>query len=96
MKRATNKTEHRMAPPNLRASQARVYQMFRLYGDITDAQLIEYLHSMEKGAGLKVMSPSGARTRRKELVDKGLIRDTGRNAIVEGRSVTVWGLVPHV
>ncbi|HTJ62135.1 MAG TPA: hypothetical protein VL333_13170 [Candidatus Saccharimonadales bacterium] len=52
---------------NLRASQARVLNMFVLYGDMNDKQLITYLHDAEKAAGLKLMSDSGVRTRRSEL-----------------------------
>lgn len=51
----------------LRASQARVLAMFKLYGDLYDKQLIEYLHDAERSAGLKPMSPSGVRSRRNEL-----------------------------
>jgi hypothetical protein len=53
---------------NMRASQARVLAMFKLYGDLTDEQLLTYLHDAERAAGFaKVMSPSGARSRRSEL-----------------------------
>lgn len=52
---------------NLRASQARVLAMFKLYGDLTDEKLTMYLHDAEKAAGLKPMSPSGVRSRRNEL-----------------------------
>lgn len=52
---------------HMRASQARVLAMFKLYGDLHDKQLIEYLHDAEKSAGLKPMSESGARSRRSEL-----------------------------
>lgn len=51
----------------LRASQARVLNMFKLYGDMHDAQLLAVLHDAEKSAGMKPMSPSGARSRRSEL-----------------------------
>ena len=52
----------------MRASQARVLAMFKLYGDLHDKQLIEYLNAAEKDAGFKrLMSPSGVRSRRSEL-----------------------------
>jgi hypothetical protein len=51
----------------LRASQARVLAMFKLYGDMHDKQLLTNLHDAEKAAGLKPMSPSGVRSRRSEL-----------------------------
>lgn len=53
--------------PKLRASQARVLQMFKLYGDLHDKALITYLHDAERSAGMKPMSPSGVRSRRSEL-----------------------------
>lgn len=51
----------------LRASQARVLNMFVLYGDMHDHQLAEYLHDAERQAGLPLMSDSGVRSRRSEL-----------------------------
>lgn len=51
----------------IRASQLRVKNMFVLYGDMNDKQLLAVLHEAEKAAGLKVMSPSGVRSRRSEL-----------------------------
>lgn len=77
----------------LRASQARVLAMFKLYGDLHDQALVTYLNDMEKAAGLPPMSPSGARTRRSELVKLGKLRETGQ-VVANGRHVTVWGLVP--
>lgn len=38
------------------------------------------------------ISPSGLRTRRRELLDDGLVRDTGeRRTLPTGRSAIVWG-----
>lgn len=54
-------------PTKLRAGQARVLNMFKLYGDMHDKQLQDYLHDAERGAGMKLMSDSGVRTRRSEL-----------------------------
>lgn len=58
----------------LRASQARVLSMFKLYGDMHDKQLMDYLHDAEKAAGLKPMSPSGVRSRRSELARPNMER----------------------
>lgn len=77
----------------MRPSQARVHAMFKLYGDMHDKQLMEYLHDMEKAAGFpKLMSPSGIRSRRAELVTAGVLRDTGKREQVDGRNVIVWGI----
>lgn len=77
----------------LRASQARVLAMFKLYGDMHDKQLKEYLHDAEKEMGFtKLMSDSGIRTRRSELVSLGKLRDTGRREKVDGHNCIVWGL----
>ena len=41
-----------------------------------------------------VLSPSGARTRRAELVVKGLVYDTGeRVTLLSGRRAIVWSAV---
>lgn len=59
---------------NMRASHARVLAMFKLYGDMTDEQLAEYLHDAERQGGLKLMSPSGIRSRRSELAKENMER----------------------
>lgn len=52
---------------NIRASHKRVLAMFRTYGDMTDETLAEYLNEAAKDTGIKLMSPSGVRSRRSEL-----------------------------
>lgn len=52
---------------NLRASHRRVLAMFRAYGDMTDETLAEYLNEAARDTGVKMMSPSGVRSRRSEL-----------------------------
>jgi hypothetical protein len=56
---------------------------------MTDLQLVEYLAS--KG---HTFTPSGARTRRAELVSMGLLVDTGKRVLnpQTGRNSTVWGV----
>lgn len=52
----------------LRPSQARILAMFKMYGDMHDKQLVDYVHDAEKMAGFKkLMSQSGVRSRRNEL-----------------------------
>lgn len=52
----------------LTATQQRVLNCFRLYGDMTDVALVKNLNAMERDAGLtRFTSASGARSRRKDL-----------------------------
>jgi hypothetical protein len=56
----------------------------------TDPQLIEAYRKLKRAPQA---SESGIRTRRAELVDKGLVADTGKRAKTPfGRQATVWGL----
>lgn len=67
----------------LRESQKVVLRMLQESGPMTDERLAYYL--------MGVLSPSGARTRRAELVDKGLVYDTGeRDRLISGRRAIVW------
>ncbi|MEP6990088.1 MAG: hypothetical protein ABJA80_04090 [bacterium] len=69
---------------SVRASHRRVLAMFKLYGDMTDEQLAESIREAEKDAGLvKLMSPSGVRSRRSELAKPNMDRlDEISNEIV--------------
>lgn len=79
---------------NLRASQALVLNMFRAYGEMNDKDLLDRVHATQRDLGLtKVMSPSGVRSRRAELVTLGKVKDTGHRENVDGRNVIVWGIV---
>lgn len=70
----------------LRASQREVYDLFLLNGDMTDEQVAD----VAVIRGVK-QSPSGLRTRRKELVEGGMLEDSGRRASLRsGRSSIVW------
>lgn len=70
----------------LRSSQREVYDLFLLNGDMTDEQVAD----VAVIRGVK-QSPSGLRTRRKELVEGGMLEDSGRRAALRsGRSSIVW------
>lgn len=69
---------------NLRASQDAVLATFWRFGPMTDQELVD------RYAG-PPQSTSGLRTRRHELVDRGLIRDSGeRRKLESGRLAIVW------
>lgn len=56
----------------------------------TDPQLIEAYRKLKRAP---LASESGIRSRRAELVDKGLVDDTGKRSTTPfGRKATVWGL----
>ena len=72
-------------PAKLRESQKTVYRRLFRHGPMTDTDLVRVV------AGL---SPSGIRTRRRELVDLGLVVDTGdRVTLPSGRKSIVWAVV---
>lgn len=81
---------------NLRASHLRVLNMFVLYGDMTDEQLAEVLHDAERQGGLKLMSPSGIRSRRSELSKPNMdrldemLREMGDGIELSGKTLDQW------
>lgn len=76
-----------ITPEKLRESQRIVLDFFRAWGPSTDEYLCYRLEDE--------MSPSGARTRRSELVAMGLVRDSGRKDVLRsGRKAIVWESVP--
>lgn len=73
----------------VRESQELVLHVLMVWGPMTDEQLVERLTNRSIRDGR--MSPSGARTRRSELVDLGLVVDTGqRTVLASGRRAIVW------
>jgi hypothetical protein len=71
------------ASVNVRRNQKTVLAAFDAYGPMTDQALVTRLDGL--------MSPSGARTRRRELADMGLVEDTGlRVKLASGRQAAVW------
>jgi hypothetical protein len=73
----------------IRESHELLLAAFERWGDMTDTQLAECLARV--GA---MLSPSGIRSRRAELVEMGKLRDSGRTDILpSGRRSIVWRLV---
>lgn len=64
---ATSKAAAERVGKSLTAVQARILNMFRLYGDMTDERLLMVLNDAERQANLRPTSPSGCRSRRSEL-----------------------------
>lgn len=76
-----------IAPEDLRASQVQVLDILRRHGPLTDEGIYRYVNGEQ--------SVSGARTRRSELVDAGLVRDSGARATTAaGRQTIVWEAKP--
>lgn len=74
-----------LAPDKIRLSQHAVLRHLRRHGPMTDTEMVDSFD------GKIYQSPSGLRTRRKELVDRGLVIDTGKRETLEsGRSAIVW------
>ncbi len=71
------------------ATQQAIMQLIQLQ-PMTDQRLVEfYAKQIRKGAPRA--SESGIRTRRAELVAKGLIKDSGlREKLDSGRNAVVW------
>jgi hypothetical protein len=76
----------------MRASQRAVFGLFQFFGPMTDPELaVVYDERRRFGWELPLQSPSGLRTRRKELTDAGHLRDSGgRKRLVSGRLAIVW------
>lgn len=77
------------ATVDLTKGQKIVMSAFRVSNNMTDDELIAQVERLK----LK-LSPSGCRSRRKELVELGLLRDSGVKAkTASGRQTIVWELI---
>jgi len=89
-RRTDPETSHEAAASvgDTRPSQQAVLKMFQDYGEMCDEELLR----LATAAFLR-QSPSGLRTRRRELVDKGLLKDSGRRGLTPaGRRTIIWEL----
>ncbi|QEA10828.1 hypothetical protein [Mycobacterium phage Weirdo19] len=85
-----------LTPDRIRASQQAVLvELGRHRFGLTDHELVEaYTDAAEVGR-VPMQSPSGIRSRRHELVDAGLVVDTGaRIKLASGRNAIVWAVAP--
>lgn len=81
-------TSHQAAASvrDLRATQWVVLSILRRFGPCSDEQIAD--HAATEGV---MQSPSGMRTRRRELVDLGFVIDSGERTRTEaGRNTIVW------
>jgi len=82
-------------PVTLTEAQRAVLFEFDWLGEATDDALARwYTDPQRVYAATPMQRPSGLRTRRAELVDLGLIANTGRKASVptSSRKATVWAI----
>lgn len=64
------------------------------HGPGTDEEIYERLPHFAKRSRKPIISVSGARTRRRELVDAGLVEDSGQRKLTEaGRKTIVWRVI---
>lgn len=72
---------------DLNATQRLVLRVLREIGPSSDERLAEYWQTHDVSS----ISPSGLRTRRAELVEKGLVVDSGQLVMTTGgNSAIVW------
>jgi hypothetical protein len=78
-------------PATLRETQRCVLDCFRRFGAMHHERLVDEYDSGRRVLGWRIQSVSGLRTRTKELVDAGFLRDSGRTVrLRSGRRSIVW------
>ena len=72
--------------------QADIIWELEFHGALTDEQILELVQGHHESP----VSPSSLRTRRRELVDDGIVRTAeGRGTTEAGRACYKWELVPE-
>lgn len=81
---------------DVRPSQRFVLRALKRLGAATDEQLVSYYtECADNFPSVPAQSPSGIRTRRRELTDAKLVIDTGkRRRLKSGRRAIVWKVAP--
>jgi hypothetical protein len=82
---------------DLRPNQRAVLGLLRCHpGGLTDEQMVVHYQDSRRGhPEVPAQTESGLRTRRKELVDAGLVVDTGeKRKTAAGRATKVWKALP--
>jgi len=78
---------------HIRKSQAAVLRVLGSIGPSSDHGLIEAYGQLAADGIVRPQSPSGIRTRRKELTVRGRVLDTGhRERTPSGRQAIVWAV----
>jgi hypothetical protein len=76
---------------NLTARRTAVLNLLRTTGPMADHEIAAAYIRAEAEGTVPHQSPSGLRTRRSELVDAGLLRDSGeRTTTPSGRQAIIW------
>lgn len=79
--------------PKLRATQEAVLALFTEFGEMDHALALQSYDEWRNARLWPMQSPSGFRTRVKELVELGHLRDTGKTVLLpSGRKSIVWAV----
>lgn len=79
---------------NITQTQQAILSIFDRFGSMVDDRLVELYNLKVVGGTAPRASLSGIKTRRKELVVRGLIQDSGDRRVLEsGRRAIVWSKV---
>lgn len=93
--RSTDPETSRMAAlsvGDLRPNQYAVWLCLLDFGPMCDERLVERYDSIRALRQWPKQSVSGLRTRRKELVDGGLVKEWGEEFTASGRRTKRWGV----
>lgn len=84
-------TSHQAAASVENITETQQHILLLLAFPHTDDELVDAFYNMADANGWKQASPSGIRSRRAELVARGLVVDTGeRRKSWSGRQAIVW------